>query len=192
SNSIRTMKGMLLIPPLDVQMILQSPKNSDLAVCGGGPECALRIGQAAGADVVVFGTLAAIGESFNVNLRALRVRDGKDLGKQKADISGNRDLLIPEVRIASYRLLAPEQIRGALLVDVDVQGVSVLVDGVEAGVTPLKGPLEGLTPGAHTVLLKRPGFSPFQQSLLIKPFETTRLRLELGQATPAPATATAP
>src|SRR6478735_5893507 len=74
SNSIRTMKGMLLIPPLDVQMILQSPKNSDLAVCGGGPECALRIGQAAGADVVVFGTLAAIGESFNVNLRALRVR----------------------------------------------------------------------------------------------------------------------
>ena len=193
SNSIGTVRGLQLIPPLDVQMLLQAPKNADLALCGGGPECAQRIGKVAGADVVVFGTCASIGDSFSLNLRAIAVPTGKEIGRQNVSVSGSRDQLIPEVRLAAYRLLAPSQLRGALLVDTDLDGVAISIDGKECGVTPLPKPLDDLAPGEHTVLVRRLGYAPLEQKLVIKPFQTTRLQLQLQKsaepAAPAPTTA---
>ncbi len=55
------------------------------------------------------------------------------------------------------------------------------IDGAQVGVTPLLRPIEDLAPGAHVVTLKRPGFSEFQQEFTIKPFETAKLKLELGK-----------
>ena len=192
SNSIGTVRGLQLIPPLDVQMLLQAPKNADLALCGGGPDCAMRIGKVAGADVVVFGTCAAIGDSFSLNLRAIAVATGKEVGRQNVSVSGSRDQLIPEVRLAAYRLLAPSQLRGALLVDTDLDGVAISVDGKEAGVTPLPKPLDDLAPGEHTVLVRRLGYAPLAQKLTIKPFQTTRLQLQLQKAEPEPEPPAAP
>ena len=40
-------------------------------------------------------------------------------------------------------------------------------------------PLVQLPPGAHVVVLQRPGFEEFQQEFDIRAFETTRLQLEL-------------
>ena len=179
-NSMRTIKDVQLIPPLDLRIMLQAPKYADLAQCGGGPDCALRTARVAGAQVVVFGTVAAIGDSFNLNLRAMNVADGKEIGRQKADVAGSRDLLIPQIRLAAYNLIAPDQIRGSLLVDISIAGVAVSVDGHEAGVTPLPKAIDGLTPGDHHVVLKRPGYATFEQNLSIKAFETARLHVDLG------------
>lgn len=179
NNSVRTMAGMQSISTLDVQMLLQNPKYTDLAACGGGPQCARRIGQAIGADVVVFGTLAGIGDSFSLNLRALIPATGQELGRQKVDVVGSRDVLIPAIRLAAFRLLAPEQVHGALMVDTNVDGVLIVVDGQSAGTTPLSKPIEHLSEGEHTVVVTREGYEPLTETLQIKPFETTRLRLQL-------------
>ena len=191
-NSIATIEGFKLITPVDVQMALQNPKNAAVAQCGGGPECAVQVGRLVGADRVVFGTVGAMGESFSLDLRVMDVGSGKQLAREHSRIAGSRDLLIPELRLAAYRMVAPDKIRGSLLVDIDVAGVEVEIDGERVGVTPLIAPIDALTPGSHVVGLKRPGVSAFQQEFVIKPFETARLKLELGKASPAAAPAPVP
>ncbi len=181
-NSIATIPRHRVTPPIEVQMALQDPRHKAIAECGGGPECAVKVGRLVKADLVVFGTISTIGEAFSLNLRVMETRTGKETARQQSRISGNRDLLIPEVRLAAYKLVAPERIRGSLLIDIDVAGVEVEIDGKKIGVTPLSKPVEDLLPGPHVVVLKRPGFSEFQQEFVIKPFETARLKLELGAA----------
>lgn len=184
SNSIATISGFKVIPGVDVQMAMQDPRNKAVAECGGGPECAVRVGRIIGADLVLFGTISTIGEAFSLNLRVVDVPSARETARQQSRISGNRDLLIPEVRLATYKLVAPEKIRGALLIEIDIAGVEVEIDGAKIGVTPLDRPIEDLTPGAHVVVLKRPGYSEFQQEFTIKPFETAKLKLELDKAQP--------
>lgn len=180
-NSIATIGGVTVIPPIDVEMALQNPKNRAVRDCGGGPECAVRAGRLVRADRVVFGTVSSIGENFALNLRVMDVGSGAELKREQSTLSGNRNLLIPELRLAAYRLVAPESIRGSLLIEVDVAGAVVEIDGKNVGTTPLAGPIEGLKPGAHTVVVRREGYSEFQKEITIRPFETPKLKLELGQ-----------
>ena len=140
-NSIATMDGFAVIPPVDVQMALQDPKNKDVAECSGGPECAVAIGRLVGADLVLFGTISTIGEAFSLNLRVMAVVNSKELARERSRTSGNRNLLISELRLAAYRMLAPEKIRGSLLVEIDVEGVSIEIDGKPVGVTPIREPI---------------------------------------------------
>jgi hypothetical protein len=163
-------------------MAMRDPRNKAVVDCGGGPDCAVKLGRLIGADLVVFGTISTIGEAFSLNLRVMDVIKGREKAREKSRISGNRDLLIPEVRLATYKLVAPDRIRGSLLIEIDVEGVEIEIDGEKVGTTPLAKPIEDLTPGPHVVVLKRPGFSEFQKEFVIKPFETAKLKLELGKA----------
>src|SRR5688572_29903495 len=72
-NSIATMEGVTVVSPVDVQIALRNPKYKDIANCGGGPACAVEIGRLVSADVVVFGTIGAIGQNFALNVRAMAV-----------------------------------------------------------------------------------------------------------------------
>ncbi len=78
-------------------------------------------------------------------------------------------MLIPAIRLAAFRLLASEQVHVALKVDTNVGGVVISIDGKKAGTTPLTRPIERLHEREHTVVV-------------ISPFETTRLRLQLKTA----------
>ncbi len=178
-TSIATIEGFQVISPVDLQIALQDPKHRSIAECGGGPDCALKAARLVSADLVVFGNITALGQAFSLNVRALDVERGREVARQRANLSGSRDLLIPEVRLAAYRLVAPQRIRGSLLIDIDVEGVEVEIDGKVVGTTPLTQPVEDLKPGAHLVVLKRPGFSAFKKELDIRPFEPTRLELTL-------------
>lgn len=177
-NSIGTIDGFAVLSAVDVQMALGDPKNKAVAKCGGGPDCARQVGKLVGAHIVVIGSISALGDSFSLNLRALEVNKKGELARYQASVSG-RDRLIPEVRLASYQLIAPDRIRGWLMIEVAVPGVAVEVDGQPVGTTPLAHPVENLTPGAHVVVLKRPGYKPFEQEFTIKPFEPTRLKIAL-------------
>lgn len=182
-TSLKTIDGVTLISSIDVELALQDPRNRELADCAGGTRartlCAAKTGALVGANVVIYGTIGAIGESYSVNLRAVDVATERQLVKHTATISGSRDRLIPEVRLAAFKLVAPDRIFGALKIDTDVAGVVVEIDGKEVGTTPLKDPIADLRPGSHTVVLRRPGFREFQQEFRIKAFETAKLKLEL-------------
>jgi hypothetical protein len=184
-NSIATIDGYQVVSSVDLQMALQEPKGRAIAHCGGGPDCARQMGQLVDADIVIIGSISALGDNFSLNLRALEVKKKKERARYHADVAG-RDKLIPEVRLAAYRLVAPEKIRGWLMVEISVDGVEIAVDGAPVGVTPLTKPIENLTPGTHTVEVKRAGYQPFRQEFVIRPFEPTRLRISLDQHAAAP------
>jgi hypothetical protein len=181
-TSIATIEGFQVISPTDLQIALSDPKNKAVQSCGGGPDCAAQAGRLVGADLVVFGSITALGQAFSMNVRSLATKDGKEKARQQATLSGSRDLLIPETRLTAYRLIAPDKIRGWLIVEIDVAGVDVEVDGKPVGQTPLPKPVENLQPGDHVVVFKRPGYKPFQKEFTIKPFEPTRVKLTLGKA----------
>jgi len=145
-------------------------------MCGGGPECAIKIGKLVTADVVIIGSISGLGDTFSLNLRALDVARAKELARYKANVLG-RDKLIPEVRLAAYQLVAPERIKGWLVVDIETPGVGIEIDGTPAGTTPFKSPLDNLSPGRHVVIIKRPGYPPLTQEFVMRPFEPTELTL---------------
>jgi len=189
-NSIATIDEIEVIPGIDVQVAIQ--KNLEVSSCGGGPKCAVILGRATGADAVIFGNIGALGQAFNLSLRAVRTSNAKEIGRQQTSVSGNRDLLIPELRLAAYKLIAPNLVVGSLLIEIDVVGVEIEIDGKIVGITPLKKPVENLKPGDHVVVLKRPGYSQFQKEFTIKPFETARLKLDLQAAQADPDSVPAP
>ncbi len=57
--------------------------------------------------------------------------------------------------------------------------MTVEIDGKEIGTTPLAEPAVSLPPGAHVIVLRRPGFREFQREFEIEAFETSRLELQL-------------
>ncbi len=180
-SSIATIEGFQVIAQAELQIALSDPKNRAVKECGGGMGCAVQAAKLVGADVVVYGSISALGQAYSMNVRAVSAHDGKEMTRQQATLSGSRDLLIPETRLTAFRLIAPDKIRGWLLVDIDLAGVDVEVDGKPVGKTPLAKPIENLTPGEHVVVFKRPGYKPYQQEFTIKPFEPTRLKLTLAK-----------
>ena len=203
-HSLRTISGVRVLSSLDLQLALEGTPDAEVLACTAGAECARRLGQALAVDWVVFGTLGGLGDSFSVTLRALRLTApppprgrrplssptpvrllAREAARQKINLSGSRDQLIPEIRLAAFRLLAPEQIVGQLAVQLDLVGVHVWVDGSERGITPLPAALTGLAPGPHQVVLRHPGWPEVQRSLIVRPFETAWLRLAMQAASPA-------
>lgn len=180
-TSIGTIEGISTISSIDVEIALQDPRNEALRNCGGRERirCAAALGRYLGADTMVYGTIGAIGSSYSVNLRAVDVSNGQESAKHSATISGSRDQLIPEVRLAAFKLIAPDKIFGTLTVDIEIAGVAVEVDGKDIGTTPLPNPAVPLPPGPHVIVLRRPGFKEFQREFEIEPFETSRLELQL-------------
>ena len=179
-NSIATIEGFAVIPQVDVQMALSDPKNFAVSQCGGGPDCSVQIGRLVGADRVVFGTLSTIGDAFSLNLRVMDIKSGKELAKEQSRTSGNRNVLIPEVRLAAYRLVAPNKIHGWLEIESTIEGVEIEVNGAKVGVTPLREPL-AVVPGDLVVVARRPGFTEFQKEFHVKPFERVKFQLDLGK-----------
>jgi hypothetical protein len=184
-NSVGTIDGFQLMPPVDVQIAVQASKNSKLIECNGGGKCAADIAKLVNADRVIYGGISVVGESYSLNARVADATSGKEIGRYQTTFTGSRDALIPEIRLTAYKLLAPNRISGSLMVQADVDGVNIEVDGTPRGMTPLSDPIRDLVPGEHTVVLMRPGYQPFQQKLTIRPFETAKLHLKLEKSAKA-------
>lgn len=181
-QNIAMLDGLQVIPAVDLQIALQDPANRKVGKCPGGPRCAAAQGRLVGADAVVYGAVGALGQQYSLVLRAIDARTGKELGREQTNISGDRNRLLYEVKVAAVRLMAPEQLRGSLVVDIDTDGVEVEIDGKLVGMTPLERPVENLKPGPHVVVLRRDGYSEFQKEFTITPFETAYVELELAKA----------
>jgi len=180
-SSLQTIDGVTLVSRIDLDFALADKRNRRYRTCKGLPRtrCAVGRGELVGADVVVHGTITSLGEAFNVNLRAVGVKERRVLGKYSAAISGSRDQLIPKVRLAAFELIAPDKVLGSLFVETDVSGVAIEIDGKSVGTTPLDDPVTNLTPGKHVLVLRRPGFKEVRQEFTIEAFETARLKVEL-------------
>ncbi len=133
------------------------------ADCKGEERCLAAAGSKVGADVVVAGTVAGVGEAYSIDLKAVVTRTGREDSRITEVISGERELLIDGIRGAAYKLLLPSQYAGTIQVDLAEQGAEVFVDGRPAGKSPLKAPIPNLTPGKHALKIVMPGYADFDK-----------------------------
>ncbi len=162
-----------------VQKAISSSRK--LRSCGGADSCLAEIGKKLGVDLVVTGNVAALGDSYILNIKAVDVATGEKLPRRIATkpLRGSPDELIEAVRVAAYELLAPEDLEGSIMVLSDLVGAKVTLDGHDVGVTPLAKPLSGLTLGDHLLTVEKDGYHPFQEKIRVRFQKSTRVIVRL-------------
>jgi hypothetical protein len=153
------------------QLAAHDPK---LAGCTGNPACLGPLARALRATRLVTGNVGGLAGSYVVNLK-LADRDGRELRRVTAPLRGSPEELIDAIRVAAFRLVAPERLVGSIAVLSDVPGATVGVDGHSVGVTPLGGPLAALPIGVHQLSVAREGFTPFDESVPVRFEKTTEV-----------------
>lgn len=155
--------------------------SRELRRCSGENACLARIGQALGVDAVVSGSVAALGDSYILNIKVVNARSGDELQRLTTDpLRGNPDELIEAMRVAAYRLLAPEQLLGSISVLSDMVGARVVLDGKEVGTTPLSRPIYKLPLGEHELRVEAKGYMPFTEKVEVRFQKTTRVVVRLA------------
>lgn len=174
--------------PLPSRAVVDTLLSHDAALrgCNGEAPCLAAIGKRLGVAAVVAGNVGALGDSFVVNLKLVDVEHAAELRRVSEKISGSPDQLIDAVRVAAYRLVAPDELRGALAVLCDVRGADVVLDGERRGRTPLPAPIAGLAVGKHQLRLEADGFSIAASEVDVHFQKTSEVVVKMIAATPLP------
>lgn len=156
-------------------------RSRELRTCSGDNACLAKIGRALGVDAVVSGNVAALGDSYILNIKVVSAKTGKEIRRLATDpLRGAPDDLIEGMRVAAYRLLAPEQLLGSITVLTDLVGATVKVDGKDVGKTPLVRPIYKLALGPHELRVEAKGYTPFAETVEVRFQKTTRVVVELA------------
>jgi hypothetical protein len=154
--------------PLPTRRDIERAVTAEQKDCTGEERCLAAIGKKLGVDIVVTGTVGAMGSSYVLNIKAVETASGKQVQRIQSDpLRGSPDELIEGVRVAAYKLLAPEQLHGALQVQTDIVGAEVQLDGKTIGKTPLPrlGLVDKQVLGKHTLRVQAPSYEPFEDDV---------------------------
>jgi hypothetical protein len=150
-------------------------QNPKLAACTADPQCLVPLARALGTARIIAGNVGGLADSYVVNLKLVD-KEGRELRRISAPLSrGTPEELIDEIRVAAYRLVAPEKLVGAIALLSDVPGATISLDGNPVGQTPLPGPLSGLSVGVHHLSVSREGFSGFDEDVPVRFEKTTQV-----------------
>ncbi len=151
-----------------------------LRSCDGNNKCLGAIGRALKVDFVVAGSVGSLGDSFVLNIKAVSSKKGEELRRIESDpLRGQPHELIDAIRVAAYRLLAPEELVGSVTVLADRAGAVVELDSKVIGKTPLEKPIEGLALGEHLLKVSAGEFGEFSNKVQIRFQKTTRVVVNL-------------
>ena len=157
--------------PMPSRREVERAVTADQRECTGEERCLGAIGKKLGVDVVVTGTVGALGDSYVLNIKAVEAATAKQLTRIQSDpLRGTPDDLIEGVRVAAYKLLAPEQLHGSIQIQSDLVGAAVELDGKTIGKTPL--PQLGVIPkqqlGKHRLRVQAQGYAPFEEDVEVR------------------------
>ena len=151
-----------------------------LRSCDGGNKCLGNIGKALNVDYVVSGSVAALGDAYVLNIKAVASGRGEELRRIESDpLRGAPDELIESIRVAAYRLLSPDELVGSISILADRAGAKVELDGTPVGITPLAAPLSGLALGDHKLRVSAGEFGEFEADVRVRFQKTTRVAVQL-------------
>jgi hypothetical protein len=155
--------------PLPPRSVVEKSVTAAEQNCTGEEKCLVSIGKRLGVDLVVTGTVGSLGDNYVLNIKVVDVATSKSQKMQSDPLRGSPDDLIEGVRVAAYKLLAPDQLHGAVQIQSDIVGASVALDGKDLGKTPLpnQGVIGKLPLGKHKLRVESKGYDVFEQDLEI-------------------------
>lgn len=157
--------------PMPSRREIERVITADQQNCTGEDKCLGAIGKRLGVDVVVTGTVGAMGQNYVLTIKAVESKSATSLRRiESQPLHGSPDELIEGVRVAAYRLLAPGQLHGSVQVQSDLVGASVKLDGKLIGKTPLAnlGVLPRQTLGKHELRVEALGYAPFEEDVEVR------------------------
>jgi len=155
--------------PLPSRRDIERKVTSEEQNCTGEEKCLSAIGKRLGVDLVVTGTVGSLGDNYVLTIKVVEVATAKSQHIQSDPLKGTPDDLIEGVRVAAYKLLAPDQIHGAIQVQGDLIGATVSLDGKALGKTPLanNGVVGKLALGTHKLRVEASGYDVFDKDVEI-------------------------
>jgi len=153
-------------------------KDATLRGCGGEPACLGAVARRLDAQQIVAGNVAQLGDSYVVNLKLVDAK-GIEIRRVSEPLKGSADELIDAVRVAAYRLVRPQDLKGSLAILCDAPGANVVLDGKIVGKTPLVRPLEGIDVGKHTLKLEARGYTTFESAVDVRFQKTSEVVVRL-------------
>lgn len=168
-----------------VRQLLRKAKRRDLESCEGDAACLAELGKAVGAGVVVSGEASGFADGLVVYLKAVDVARGEEIGTTTL-VTAARPAGPPAAsaaraqvaRAAAYRLLAPRDYTGTLVLRVDVAGATIFVDGQAVGTAPI-APLD-LPVGTHALRVTHPTYRDFVRFVDVPFGERVELAADLS------------
>src|SRR5262245_28425766 len=153
--------------------------------CTGEEKCLVGLGKKLGVEYVVTGTVGSLGDNYVLNIKVVDVSTGKSQKIQTDPLRGSPDELIEGVRVAAYKLLAPQQIHGSLQIQSDLVGAAVTLDDKPLGKTPLanNGVIAKLALGKHRLRVEAKGYDPFDSEVEVHFQKVSPVIVRLLQAT---------
>ena len=157
--------------PLPTQRMIErtitDPRERE---CTGEEKCLASIGKKLGVDLVITGTVGSLGDNYVLTLKVVTVKTGQSEKLQSDPLRGSPDELIEGVRVLAYKLLAPDQLHGAVQIESDIIGAAVALDGKELGKTPLpnRGVLGKLALGKHKLKVEAKGYDTIDQDVEVR------------------------
>ncbi len=180
--------GVAAVPDRDViaaqtvRQVLRKAKRRDLESCEGDAGCLAELGKTVGAAVVVSGEASGFADGLVVYLKAVDVARGEEIGTTTLVAPARAAPATPAraqaARAAAYRLLAPKDYAGTLVLRVDVAGATVFVDGQAIGTAPI-APLP-LPVGTHALRVTHPTYRDFVRFVDIPFGERVELAADLS------------
>lgn len=161
----------LVKTPLPTRAAIEKVITGAERECTGEEKCLAAIGKRLGVEVVVSGTVGSLGDSYILHIKAVETATAKQLQKITSEpLRGSPDELIDGVRVAAYRLLAPQHIHGAIQVQGDLVGAAVELDGKAIGKLPLpnQGMMSKQKLGPHKLRVSAPGYAPFEETVDVR------------------------
>lgn len=133
--------------------------------------CAARLGRLADVSFVIAGEAVALGDEVGLEMRVIDVEEERVRREVRALLPADPDAQLEPLGAFFAALFDDGVALGALALDAEPAGATVLVDGLPATVTG-GAPKGGLLPGEHVVVAQKDGYLP------------TSLRLTLAEGAP--------
>jgi hypothetical protein len=151
------------------------------------------VGSALDASRIVSGALDAVGNVIIFSLSEIDAKTLEPVARVQEEVSKDEAALLDATRRLSAELLKASHTAtpkpsmagrgtGGLDIGSDPVGATIVVDGVESGVTPAS--VNNLAPGRHAVQLKRAGYVTAVFDAPVSDAGTTKVRAELALERP--------
>lgn len=155
---LRGVPGFGLVADKEVRRAIKRANKPELRVCDGKADCLTELGKLLNARYVVYGEIGGLGAVQVVYLKIIDVAKTRELRSTTLEVGGKSDVA-REARASAYRLLAPRQYKGRLVVSVDTKGASIYVDGKHMAKSPAKA--ISLSVGTHALRVTHPEYRDF-------------------------------
>lgn len=164
----------------DLRKLIAQKTEAQMMGCVSD-NCMLGLAEAADADNILTSSVERLGESTVLTLELFDVEQQRVMRRQAVAWRGDDAGLIDLARAYLTWVIegpAATDLRGTLQVIADPEHAQAIIDGQDAGKTPLTL-VPNLPIGIHELRLSKSGYLPYDEPFVIQANETTLLQLTM-------------